>query len=326
MRCDVPQLVVRDFDGGITMQRRHEAQNIPIELLRSFVVIQECGSYTRAAEALHLTQPAISAQIKRLQQLVGGEVFVRSGFGVSLSEKGEIVSRYARRILAMNDQILGLSGAAAVSKSIRVGIPNVYAATMLQRLIAACREAAGDERLQFTSDSSAELARSLSSGYLDIAFLALPDVESAQRFERWSEPMCWVCAQDFGAGPGAPLPLQSWPHGVSDQLAIEALENAGLSYSIVFTASDLGAHFAALRAGLGYLVLPQRLVPPDLKIARDYFLPGLPACDVGIYLNSEKDTGKLRDVAGCLRDVFHPDTARLADEADMPRDARRGHG
>ncbi len=88
------------------MQHRHDNLNIPIELLRSFVAIQESGSFTKAADLLKLTQPAISAQVKRLQQLVGGEVFTRTGFGVSLTEKGEVVSRYARRILAMNDQIL----------------------------------------------------------------------------------------------------------------------------------------------------------------------------------------------------------------------------
>lgn len=292
------------------MQRRHEAQNIPIELLRSFVVIQECGSFTKAAEALHLTQPAISAQIKRLQQLVGGEVFLRSGFGISLSEKGEIVSRYARRILAMNDQILSLSGTAAVSKSIRVGIPNVYASSMLPDLIAGCRAAAGGERLQFACESSPELARSLSSGYLDIVFVAAsgagPAIPKSETVERWSEPMGWVCTSSFDISPGTPIPLLSWPYGISDQLAIEALENAGLAYSIVFTATDLGAHFAALRSGLGYLVLPERLVPADLKIAREDFLPALPACDVGLYLDAEKDSRKLRSVAERMAGVLRP--------------------
>jgi DNA-binding transcriptional LysR family regulator len=294
------------------MQRRHEAQNIPIELLRSFVVIQDSGSFTKAAEALSLTQPAISAQIKRLQQLVGGEVFVRSGFGISLSEKGEIVSRYARRILAMNDQILSLTGTAAVAQSLRIGIPNVYASSMLPNVIGACRAVTEGERLHFACEASADLARNLSSGYLDIALVSLPEVPQAMPLERWSETMCWVCAPGFGTSPGASIPLQSWPHGVSDQLAIEALENAGLSYSIVFTASDLGAHLAALRSGIGYVVLPQRLVPPDLKIAREHFLPVLPQCQAGIYVNSEKDTRKLRNVAACMADVLRPGGASRA--------------
>ena len=297
------------------MQRRHEAQNIPIELLRSFVVIQESGSFTKAAEALNLTQPAISAQIKRLQQLVGGEVFVRSGFGISLSEKGEIVSRYARRILAMNDQILSLSGTAAVAKSIRIGVPSVFA-SMLPDLIVVCRTAAEGERLQFTCDASGELARNLSSGYLDLAFVASQEVALAVQLEQWSEAMCWVCLPGFSTSPGSPIPLQSWPHGVSDQLAIEALEHAGLSYSIVFSASDFNAHLAAARSGLGYIVLPQRLVPSDLKIAREHFLPVLPTCKTGIYVNSEKDTRKLRNVASRMSEILQPAARARETETD----------
>jgi DNA-binding transcriptional LysR family regulator len=100
--------------------------------------------------------------------------------------------------------------------------------------------------------------------------------------------------------------LQSWPHGISDRLAIAALENAGSSYSIVFAAADLSAHLAALRSGLGYMVLPQRLVPSDLKIAREYFLPALPPLDAGIYVNEERDSQQLREVAARMADVLHP--------------------
>ncbi len=286
------------------MQRRHEAQNIPIELLRSFVVIQESGSFTKAAEVLHLTQPAISAQVKRLQQIVGGEVFVRSGFGVSLTPKGEIVNRYARRILAMNDQILSLSGTAATTQTIRIGVPNVFASTVLPELFAACRTVVRDERLQFSSDPSAELMRNLASGYLDVVFVSRGAVASALQVARWSEPLCWVCATGFSAVPGAPIPLQSWPDGISDRLAITALETAGLTYSVVFAASDLSAHLAASRSGLGYLVLPLRAVPPDLKIAREPFLPALPSLETGIYLNEEKSSRNLREVAACMAEVL----------------------
>jgi DNA-binding transcriptional LysR family regulator len=288
------------------MQRRHEAQNIPIELLRSFVVIQESGSFTKAAETLHLTQPAISAQIKRLQNLVGGEVFVRSGLGISLSDKGEIVSRYARRILALNDQILSLSGPAAAGTTIRVGVPNVFASMVLPGVIAACRAITKRERLQFSCDTSAELMRSLASGYLDVAFVSRGSVASAVQVAHWREPLCWVCAPDLTTSPGAPISLQSWPHGISDRLAIAALENAGSSYSIVFAAADLSAHLAALRSGLGYMVLPQRLVPSDLRIAREYFLPALPPLDAGIYVNEERDSQQLREVAARMADVLHP--------------------
>lgn len=287
------------------MQRRHESLNIPIELLRSFVSIQETGSFTKSAEQLRLTQPAISAQIKRLQQLVGGEVFVKSAFGVSLTEKGEIVSRYARRILAMNDQILSLSGSGSVSKSLRIGIPNVFAASMLSDVIVACREGPDGDRAQFSCEPSPDLARSLASGYLDLAFIVSSRNPPMQPIYRWSEAMCWTCARDFLLSPGAPIPLLSWPHGISDQAAIEALENAGLQYLIVFVASDLAGQLAALRSKMGYFVLPERVVPSDLKIAREHFLPSLPIYEAGIYIREGLESSKsILAMAEIMADVI----------------------
>lgn len=291
------------------MQRRHESLNIPIELLRSFVSIQETGSFTKSAEHLRLTQPAISAQIKRLQQLVGGEVFVKSAFGLSLTEKGEIVSRYAKRILAMNDQILSLSGSGSVSKSLRIGIPNVFADSMLTDVIAACREGAEGDRIQFSCEPCPDLARSLASGYLDLAFIVSPRNLPVQPIYRWSEQLCWVCARDFLLSPGAPIPLLSWPHGISDQAAIEALETAGMQYVIVFVASDLAAQLAALNSKIGYFVLPERVVPADLKIAREHYLPPLSSYEAGIYIREGLEASKsVLTMAEIMVNVIGPKT------------------
>ncbi len=62
---------------------------VPTELLESFIAVCELGSFTKAAEALSLTQPAISAQIKRLQQLVGGELFTKDSRGIQSHRTGE---------------------------------------------------------------------------------------------------------------------------------------------------------------------------------------------------------------------------------------------
>jgi DNA-binding transcriptional LysR family regulator len=288
------------------MQRRHDFLNIPIEVLRSFVAIQESGSFTKAADLLRLTQPAISAQVKRLQQLVGGDVFTRTGFGVSLTEKGEIVSRYARRILAMNDQILSLSGTSANTRTFRIGIPNIYAATMLQDVIAASRGILDEDKVQFTCEPSFELARNLASGYLDIALIASLTVPSGQAVARWPEASGWVCARDFVLSPGAPIPILSWPNGVSDHSVIDVIESVGLQYSIVFVAADYSAQLAALRAGLGFYCLPERFVPDDLKVARDHYLPPLPPYDAGIYIREGLESEKALALAEAIAEVTRP--------------------
>lgn len=93
------------------MIRRH--RDIPTELLRTFVTINDLGGFTKAADALHLTQGAISAQMRRMQQLVGGAVFEKSPSGSVLTGRGKFLDTYARRILALSDQIMAYSGAAA---------------------------------------------------------------------------------------------------------------------------------------------------------------------------------------------------------------------
>ena len=79
--------------------------NVPTDLLRTYVAVVDLRSFTKAALKLGVTQPAVSAQIKRLQSLLGGDLFDRSVQGVSLTSQGELVVSYARRLLSINDQI-----------------------------------------------------------------------------------------------------------------------------------------------------------------------------------------------------------------------------
>lgn len=95
---------------------------IPSELLRSFLVIQRTGSYTEAAEMLGLSQPAISSHMKRLQHMVGGDLFERGPGGLHLTSRGETVERYAARILNLNWQMLRLCGAGERNRTYRIGI------------------------------------------------------------------------------------------------------------------------------------------------------------------------------------------------------------
>src|ERR1700759_3830658 len=105
------------------MQRKPPTGNIPIELLRAVVATVGLGSFSKAAQALRLTQPAISAQMRRLKQLVGTEVFSKAVSTLVLTDRGELIVKYARRMLTLNDQIVSL-GTGRV-QCIRLGWPLV---------------------------------------------------------------------------------------------------------------------------------------------------------------------------------------------------------
>ena len=121
-------------------------QNIPTDLLRTLTAVVDLRSFTKAAHSLGITQPAVSAQIKRLQTLLGYELLDKSAPGVSLTKRGELVVDHARRLLSINDDILRLSDAGRVAQPLRVGhsgrllgIQNSRDAGALPPALAGCR-------------------------------------------------------------------------------------------------------------------------------------------------------------------------------------------
>src|SRR6195256_16050 len=105
--------------------------NIPTELLRTLVSVVDQRSFTKAARILGVTQPAVSAQIKRLQFLLGYEILDKRVPGVSLTPRGDIVVTHSRRLLSVNDEILRLADGRPSSQTLRFGIPGDYAGSRI---------------------------------------------------------------------------------------------------------------------------------------------------------------------------------------------------
>src|ERR1700710_1143414 len=107
--------------------------NIPTELLRTLVAVVDLRSFTKAAQSLGVTQPAVSAQIKRLQGLLGSDLLDKSAPGVSLTSAGELVVNYARRLLSINDQILDIAGPRPAAKTVRIGATGDFTGSAIAR-------------------------------------------------------------------------------------------------------------------------------------------------------------------------------------------------
>jgi DNA-binding transcriptional LysR family regulator len=256
---------------------------VPVELLRTVVTILDEGSFTKAGQTLGLTQSAISAQIKRLRQLVGDDVFARSGGGTKLTERGKIVERYARRILDMNDQLLSLSGGGPVAPLVRVGLPVTFAGDILVNAFKSCTGAAAKGmQVHLQCARSEELLKQLDTGFLDVAMVLVSPDKPVDLISEWSESIVWVRSQDLQLGPGMALPYVSWPDSETDRVAFDAMDRAGLRYVVSFAGKDFNARRAAVEAGLGFMLLPERGVTGRLKVAREGFLPELTPQRAGI--------------------------------------------
>src|SRR4029077_1840217 len=126
-------------------------------------------SFTKAAQSLGVTQPAVSAQIKRLQTLLGTELLDKSAPGVSLTTSGDVVVDYARRLLTINDQILDLAAPRPAAKTIRIGVTGDFAIAGISLGLALCRLRRPDLRFVVQTGYIDALLKDLREGALDLA-------------------------------------------------------------------------------------------------------------------------------------------------------------
>jgi DNA-binding transcriptional LysR family regulator len=273
--------------------------NIPTDLLRTLIAVIDLRSFTRAAQSLGVTQPAVSAQIKRLQALLGADLFDKTAPGVTLTARGETMVNYARRILALNDQMLEATAGGPAAR-LRIGLTIDYFEGPALRAIAAFLAAHPGLRGQVHAAHSAALLRDLRRGDYDLV-LAASDVEQAESaYRRWVEPIAWGAASPAVAEADGPLRLVVVGEGsLSRQLGVAALEEAGIDYEITYVGGSFGGLIQAAAAGIGVVCLARHLLlAGGLQVLESSpRLPKMPDVARGVYLREGADTPKLRELA-----------------------------
>ena len=260
--------------------------NIPTDLLRSLVAVVDLRSFTKAAALLGVTQPAVSAQIKRLQFLLGGDLFDRSSQGIKLTPHGEKVVNYARRLLSINDQIVHIGELGLRTELVvRVGTPSDYIASLLPAILGRFRQRWHDVRFIVRTDNYEPLVRELRNGELDI-FCGLSTMPPSDARHSWVQDVVWVRGARAEFDLSRPVPLISSGEGsVYHQVAVAALKAAGLDWEDVFTGPSMTSLNAAVAAGLGVMALARlRAHAAGLPAWEDGPLPKLPDLYGGVYI------------------------------------------
>jgi DNA-binding transcriptional LysR family regulator len=280
------------------MPRQPGHSHIPIELFRSLVALSEQGSFTKAAEALGLTQPAISAQMKRLQGLLGGDLFIKRGQGIGLTELGSIVESYARRVLALNDQVIAIAGRVPKGETVYIGIQNVFVRTVLPEVVRSL-PAANAASYRFITGNAPYLAEKLRSGYVDIALMFTRSEGRRGMIAEWLEPLTWVQALHFTLPDDEPIPYLSREGGYIDRKVLNLLDECKVPYRIAFSAVDPWSLAAAAEAGLGLMVSLDRGrgdLSHSLVVAKSNVLPKLPDMRAGVYSKEGFDTERYQSL------------------------------
>jgi DNA-binding transcriptional LysR family regulator len=283
--------------------------NIPTELLRTLVAVVDLRSFTKAAAALGVTQPAVSAQIKRLQLLLGYELLDKSAPGVSLLPRGEMVVTQARRMLSINDQIAQLSGGRTTAQTLRVGIPGDFAGVRIPATLAQFRKRWPDIRFSATATSLENMLRGLRQGDLDLGVAIASSKPAMEAHHLWLDQAVWVRSEATQIDPGARVPLVSFGEDCSCRYAaVNALNRVGRECDFVFTSRSIASLEAAVLAGLGVMVLPRSHVSQTaLSVWKDAPLPELPQLYCGIYLRDGGDNrAALEELADAVAAVLRP--------------------
>lgn len=262
--------------------------NLDIDLLRAFVTVVETGSFTRTAALLGRTQPAVSLQIRRLEDQLRSPLFDRGGKGVGLTTEGAGLLPQARRLLRLNDEIVSSLGDGDLEGEVRFGAPEDIATMHLPGILGAFARSHPRIKLSVTCDYTANLLDQMSRGLLDLALIKREPVGPELGVRVWSEPLVWV-ALDASLLEVSPLPLIVAPApDIYRKRALGALEAASLAFRASFTSPSLSGQMAALRAGLGVGVLPAAMAPRDLVVLGE---PLPPLSDSEIALVSTRGMG-----------------------------------
>jgi DNA-binding transcriptional LysR family regulator len=226
--------------------------------LRSFLAIVRYGGYHRAAEALHLTQPAVSRHMRLLEAQLGEPLFTRRGRGVELTPYGERAAVELAAVLAAHDRALGAlrRGGADGGPFVLGAIENLVD-PVLPDLLAVVREQLGDRPLQLRVDRSAELVHRVARGEVDAAIVVDPG-DAPGALELGTVTLRWWASPALAAREGLPqpLPLVAYdPPCRMRDLALERLGELGVEPVLMAESPHLSGVHAAVRNGLGYALL-----------------------------------------------------------------------
>ncbi|WP_246472438.1 LysR substrate-binding domain-containing protein [Azospirillum tabaci] len=276
-------------------------REMDLGLLRTFVSVVDAGGFTRAGERVHKTQSTVSQQIRRLEEQVGLPLLDRNSRAVALTDDGERLLGYARRLLALNDEANAVLSGRPAAEVVRLGVPEDYAVERLPRLLADFARANRRLRLDVRCDLSVRLRADVECGDLDIALVKQePGRPGALR--TWREPLCWVgpAAEDLHRED--PLPLVLFPQGcVYRNRAVHELERAGRRWRVAYSSPNHAGVRAAVSGGLGVSVLPHSALPPGARFlgAADG-MPALPETELALLIGGAARSAGVEMVSALL--------------------------
>ena len=245
--------------------------NLDMDALRSFAAGMEAGSFARAADKLGRSTSAVSAQLKKLEEQAGVALVRKSGRGLALTEGGEALLSYARRLLDLNDEAVSAMRGVELEGWIRLGLQEDFGETMLPQVLGRFARAHPKVRIEGRIARNAELIDKIATGRLDLALAGDGGDRPAGAARIATLPLRWLSAAagdpSWRPGSGEPLPLVALEAPcLLRKIACDHLDRHGQSWRVAFVSPSLGGLWAATGAGLGIALRTPVGLPASVRI------------------------------------------------------------
>lgn len=272
---------------------------LDVDQLKTFIAIVDTGSFTRAADVVHKTQSAVSMQMKRLEERIDRPIFARDGRGARLTEDGERLLDYARRIVHISREAMSAFSGDALTGRVRLGVPDDYAERYLPEILARFSQSNPLVEVTVECEPSNHLTELVGRDQIDLAIITHASRKPVGEVIR-QEPLLWVSSQRSLAHEQPTLPLAlSHPTCVWRETAIAKLEEIGRAHRVLYSSRNFAAVGAAVLAGLAVTVLPESAIRAGMRVlgpAEGF--PPLPSCKIALLRNP----GSVTDTVEALAD------------------------
>ncbi len=280
------------------------ARNLDLTALRSFMAVADTGGVTKAAGFLNLTQSAVSMQLKRLEDSIDVALLDRSARTIGLTSAGEQLLSYARRMLALNDEVLGKLTATEFEGEITLGVPHdiIYPVipSVLQRFAAAYPR----YKINLVSSFTSTLLDAFSRGEMD-AILTTEDGVQKGGEVLDKVPLLWVGAPNGTAWKQRPLRLAHENQCMFRQFAQRRLDEEGIAWEMAVVSESSRAIEATVSADLAVHTMLEGTEPPHFEqIDHGGALPSLLAMNVNLYTSAQSVGPALPDLIAMIRDAY----------------------
>lgn len=281
---------------------------VDIDLLRTFLAIADTGSFSKAAERVFRTPSAVSMQVKKLEEALGTSVFARDSRSVKLTAGGEMLVGYARRILALSNEMMARFVMPEMEGTVCLGAPDDYGERIMPQVLKRFAETHPNVQVNVIIETSELLTKRFENGQLDVmVYTAHSDGLEDGAQVLLEEDLVWAGVKGGCAWEREPLPLSMWSESCPWRAdAVRALSEIGRSYRTAYMTPHTQAQFAAIVSDLAIAPFPKSFIAePLIALGEKQGLPPLGTYQIRM---------RVKENAGCCSSAVADHVTACFDE------------